>query len=322
MAVLPKVAFHEHSPAQSMDIDAWTEHAAQSLNPISISSPQTLRGTTTPLAIKLDETYATKSTEAIKDERYANETSSTLPSRREPLRRDSLKRRDALLKGKEGSRQRRRWENDQLLNNPWAQPPLPSDWEIHPTYPKHTVPYYLAPLWDTNLAARALEERQEQKNAHKSTSVEEQNAKRVPRELRGKFKKAKAAKGLLQDLEEQVRAFVKSWEEKMKNTEKDWDSEDEEIVFVGRNGQMHDIPLPDEPPKDQLLFESLASDQGASFGRWLVHNIATYYGLRTWSVTVGDPARREAYIGIKDTKRTGLIRTPASALPRPLWGLV
>ena len=31
--------------------------------------------------------------------------------------------------------------------------------------------------------------------------------------------------------------------------------------------------------------------------RWLVHSIATYYDLRTWSVTVGDPARREAMSG-------------------------
>lgn len=136
------------------------------------------------------------------------------------------------------------------------------------------MPYYLAPLWDASVTARALDDKQKQKNAHKSTSVEEQSAKRVPKELRGKLKKARAAKGLLQDLEEQVRAFVKSWEEKMKNTEKDYDSEDEEIVFVGRNGQMHDIPPSptfqkgkgDEPPKDQLLFQSLASDQGASFG--------------------------------------------------------
>lgn len=31
--------------------------------------------------------------------------------RREPLRRDSLKRREALIKGKDGSRRRQRWEN-------------------------------------------------------------------------------------------------------------------------------------------------------------------------------------------------------------------
>jgi hypothetical protein len=37
---------------------------------------------------------------------------------RAPLRRDSMERREALLKGKEGSRQRRRWENG-------TPPPIP-----------------------------------------------------------------------------------------------------------------------------------------------------------------------------------------------------
>ena len=38
-------------------------------------------------------------------------TMSMAYSDRKLLRRDSLERREALLKGKEGSRQRRRWEN-------------------------------------------------------------------------------------------------------------------------------------------------------------------------------------------------------------------
>lgn len=51
--------------------------------------------------------------------------------------------------------------------------------------------------------------------------------------------------------------------------------------------------------------------------RWLVHSIATYYGLETWSVTKGSPARREAYIGLKDKA------VPTFAeLPRPLYVLV
>ena len=108
MAILPKVSFHEEN---SGDIETWTEHAAESLNAISISLPQTLRGTTASLAIRTDESHAAKGIEAVKDERFVNEANVTLPPRREPLRRDSLKRRDALLKGKEGSRQRRRWEN-------------------------------------------------------------------------------------------------------------------------------------------------------------------------------------------------------------------
>ena len=139
------------------------------------------------------------------------------------------------------------------------------------------MPYYLAPLWDANIATRALDERQKTKSGEKRQTAEQQSADKVPKELRGKLKKAKAAKGLLQDLEEQVRAFVKSWEEKVKKTQHDepeMDSEDEEIVFVGRNGQMNDMPptpnskkgKSEGPPKDQLLFESLASDQGASFG--------------------------------------------------------
>jgi hypothetical protein len=36
-------------------------------------------------------------------------------ARKEPLRRDSMNRREALLKGKEGSRRRLRWENGKLL---------------------------------------------------------------------------------------------------------------------------------------------------------------------------------------------------------------
>lgn len=41
----------------------------------------------------------------------AEERSARYKPRKEPLRRDSLKRREALLRGKEGSRRRQRWEN-------------------------------------------------------------------------------------------------------------------------------------------------------------------------------------------------------------------
>ena len=57
------------------------------------------------------------------------------------------------------------------------------------------------------------------------------------------------------------------------------------------------------------------------FSRWLVHSIASYYGLRTWSITVGDPARREAYVGIKQMKTSRLVSADGE-LPRPLWCMV
>lgn len=168
---------------------------------------------------------------------------------------------------------------DRLLNNPWAQPPLASDWEVHPTYPKHTVPYYLAPLWDQDMAARAGAEKKKRDVARKQAQACDESAGKIPRELREKLKKAKAAKGLLKDLEEQVRVFVEKWEDSAKKEAKDKefevDSEDEEIVFVGRNGQMNDMPPSPSPQtrseeddieKDRLVFESLANDRGASFG--------------------------------------------------------
>lgn len=334
MAIYPKASAYAQSgalsasPPHPINIEAWTEEATQSLSAVSLVSP--VASTSVSLAIDLDEPSHHKQDGIAGTTRRADDTSSGYRPRREPLRRDSLNRREALLKGKEGSRRRTRWENDRLLNNPWAQPPLPSDWEIHPTYPTHTVPYYLAPLWDQGMAARAGAEKKKREAARKQAEAEDESAGKIPRELREKLKKAKAAKGLLKDLEEEVRLFVKNWEDRTKDVgEHELDSEDEEIVFVGRNGQMNDIPsspkissAESDAERDQrLVFDSFADDQGASFGRWLVHSIASYYGLRTWSITIGDPARREAYVGIPPKQSSG---RPASPVlwPRPLWGMV
>ena len=180
---------------------------------------------------------------------------------------------------------------DRLLNNPWVQPPLPSDWEVHPTYRKHAVPYYLAPLWDVHVAAKqaaADKEKAEAKSSKINTKAKEaadSRAGKVPKEPREKLKKAKAAKGLLQALEEEVRKFIKNWEEKNHDTKPvteddvmSLDSDDEEIVFVGQNGQMHEIPSPPNPDivkDDKLVFDSAADDHGANFG-YVTYSLSLY----------------------------------------------
>lgn len=222
---------------------------------------------------------------------------------------------------------------DRLLNNPYAEPPTARDWEIRPTHPVQHVPYYLAPLWDAGLSRQNAERKvaaAKVKTAARTVISKPSAPGIVPRELREKLKKSRGAKGLLIDLESEVRKFVEHWEEKERHAEAeglpvDPDSSDDEIVFVGRNGQMNDLRSPrasEEVKRELMLFETPASDQGGAFGRWLVHHIGTYYGLKTWSVTTG--AKREAYIGVNDGKiragrRTSNIHTP---LPRPLWGLV
>lgn len=115
MAILPKATTQVSGPYQSttqpINIEAWTAQAAESLNAVSLSSAGGVRGTSVSLAIPLDEQAAAKRTAATNEERRTLDASKSDLPRREPLRRDSLKRREALLKGKEGSRRRQRWEN-------------------------------------------------------------------------------------------------------------------------------------------------------------------------------------------------------------------
>ena len=96
-----------NAPTIPIDIESWTVSALESL-----SVSPTARGTNTGLTIPLDEVPAKTVTLSIP----APTTAAVSPPkpRREVLRRDSLKRREALLKGKEGSRRRQRWENGML----------------------------------------------------------------------------------------------------------------------------------------------------------------------------------------------------------------
>ncbi|KAK7509327.1 R3H-associated N-terminal domain-containing protein [Phyllosticta citriasiana] len=310
----------------SIDVEAWTEEATRAMASVNISAaPQsTIRGTSVTLDIPLDDHVLPRPEPT--EPTAAKFVRSGYPSRKEPLRRDSLKRREALLKGKEGSRQRRRWENDRLLNNPHAQPPLPSDWEIRPTYPVHSVPYYLAPLWDAQLAPKSLSKNQ--KANKPAVSKEEEDAAKALKQLRERLRQKRAAKHLLEDIEQEVRKFIENWEEKERRDEQDGladlDSDDEEIVFVGRNGQMNDMRAAEqELRRDKMVFDSLVGDRSGAFGRWLVHSIATYYNLDTWSITTGNPAKREAYIAIKQGKlKSGHQARARRPLPQPLWSMV
>ena len=76
-----------------------------------IGSTNNVIGTSPSLAIPLDGSAIPKENVAFSvSQAGCNGDSGTRPQRK-LVRRDSLERREALLKGKEGSRQRRRWEN-------------------------------------------------------------------------------------------------------------------------------------------------------------------------------------------------------------------
>lgn len=108
-----------------IDINTWTEQTLSSLSTLAISAATTTpdrsipRGTSVTLDIPLDIPLDLDSAKPDDVQEPNADPSLTHGAaqraeyvrRREPLRRDSLKRREALLKGKEGSRRRQKWEN-------------------------------------------------------------------------------------------------------------------------------------------------------------------------------------------------------------------
>lgn len=110
LGAYPNNSASNTAPHDPLNIEAWADEAAQSLGTISPSLPRGVRGTAASLTIPLEETSHLRRADEIATSRSGND-SALYTSHREPVRRDSLKRREALLKGKEGSRRRQRWEN-------------------------------------------------------------------------------------------------------------------------------------------------------------------------------------------------------------------
>jgi hypothetical protein len=115
---------HQSAPSvastASLDIEAWTVSALQSLTISPIA-----RGTGgIPLGIPIDAHHAHVAGRMGVDGRGVQQRvtldvaagvgAGITPPRRPPSRRDSQRKREMLLKGKEGSRQRRRWENGEI----------------------------------------------------------------------------------------------------------------------------------------------------------------------------------------------------------------
>jgi len=203
---------------------------------------------------------------------------------------------------------------DHLLHVPNVQPPLPIDWQVRPTHPVHdTVPYQLAKLWDQRPdGAGLLRERAEERRAafaaasHRKMHIHAHSGAvvadradlvgTVPAGLRAKCKRTPAVKGWLRGLEEPVRDFMvarglfrettQSHDgEDADGSSDGMDSEDEEIVFVGRNGRTRDggglrkaaeernwrlAQVRDRPGETGMVLDTTAGDEESSAFRYVV----------------------------------------------------
>ncbi|KAK4200968.1 R3H-associated N-terminal domain-containing protein [Triangularia verruculosa] len=345
----PTAPLHQHSLSSAstatVDIEAWTVSALESLN----ITPQVARGTSNSLAIPIDNHDTPSTTLKLRFDPSTATGQSIIPPRRPPSRRDSMKKRDALIKGNPGSRQRRRWENDHLLGVPNAQPPLPSDYQVQPTYKVlGTVPYQLAGYWD-----RGLKELVEAKKRPKQERPGQGRLGYIPQNFRATAKRTPAVGRWLRVLEEPVRRFVVerglavSEEEKVRRQQEEavesdeTDPEDEEIVFVGRGGnKVREGKPPAEEPtpiknatrrvggeqERGMVLDTAGDDEvGGAFKRWLTHSISDYYGLDSKSVLVqeqGSKCRKVIFVGVKkQVQRKTVVpqEQHLPVLPPPLW---
>lgn len=308
--------------SDSVEIEAWAVPAEVESPSISIIAVGA--GTDTSLTIPLYENDSTKPSNALRL-RVDRGKEHPLPlTLLQVAQRDSLTRREAIRKGSEGSRQRRRWENDRLVHVPNVQPPEPRDFLVLPTHPVRNVPYQATAVWDLRVRAeveakKTAAARKKQKNAQ--TLGDEKITGRVPRELFGRAKKTPAIRTWVRSLEEPVRQFLVE-REAAREPESE-DTEDEEIVFVGRNGSMRDgwkrakRESQGQKQENGMVFDSLGDDESSAFKRWITHSISQYYGLVSRSVIVDN--RKVVYVGVKEMK-TG--HAPMlTELPRPLWEL-
>ncbi|KAK6954044.1 hypothetical protein Daesc_004006 [Daldinia eschscholtzii] len=307
--------------SNGIDIEAWTISALESLSVSPVA-----RGTGAPLSIPLDEQESTRKASVTIQDPRSKSTAITPPPR--PLsRRDSQRKREALLKGKEGSRQRRRWENDHLMHVPNAQPPQPFDWEPRPLYPVNHVPYQIAVVWDKRVRDEVETKKAiaaHRKQMQTRTLGDAHVAGRVPRELFQRAKKIPAVKTWVRSLEEPVRRYLVEQElAKEPAASESEDTDDEEIVFVGRDGSMRDgwkkakRETKGKTEEEGMIFDALGNDADSAFRRWITHSISDYYGLNSRSVFMGNPKRKVVYVQMK-TRHTSPV---LSALPRPLWEL-
>ena len=163
---------------------------------------------------------------------------------------------------------------------PNVQPPLPSDWEVHATHPIQHTPYKLARFWERGVREQ-LEDRTAQLLAQrKAQQLQKGSATglgmgEVPRDLRETSKRSPTVRSWIKDLEEPIRRYLDMQRGASDDVseEDEMDSEDEEIVFVGRKAAREKIGdwkmahREDEGRvvDEGIVFESFGVDESAAF---------------------------------------------------------
>ncbi|KAL1899325.1 hypothetical protein Cpir12675_001523 [Ceratocystis pirilliformis] len=197
-----------------VDIEAWSASALQSL---SIATVQT-GADGAQLQIPLVDPPMSAPVPVTRRMPAAQIAASHLIPRRAPPTK-----RELMVKGNEGSRARRRWENNNLVHVPNVTPPSAEDMLPRPTHRMATVPYQVASDWDTapatghgrtsllrdqaafKFAAAAYARKTQQLLSGLATGLAKGE---VPRDLRETAKRSPVVRAWVRALEEPLRKWV------------------------------------------------------------------------------------------------------------------
>lgn len=171
------------------------------------------------------------------------------------------------------------------MHVPNVQPPLPTDWEVHPTHPIHHIPYQLAQFWDRGIRQNVEDKTFKLQAARKKQQLKTGRATglgvgEVPRDLRESAKRSPVVRTWVRVLEEPVRQYLSqnaAGVDDVDSAAEEMDSEDEEIVFVGRNGAMRELrekktrwkmarrEVLSETVESGMVMDSFGDDETAAF---------------------------------------------------------
>lgn len=229
---------------------------------------------------------------------------------------------------------------DRLLSNPYITPPTPVDFLPCTPPPIKVVHYEIAWLWD----AQYRQQYQQRQTNGRTRQVDP----RIPPELKSGLKRAGGAVGIAKILEVKVREFVKmaaappspqnGWEvvhhtnlvSEDGHDYEDFEEDKEVIVFTPKKQRQQtttttaSLDVSHNSLQAAPVYQSALEDPAAPFIRWLVHGIAEYYSLRSWSVTEQDPSLTSTGASSREV-RVAYVGLPLSYsklpldLPRPLW---
>ncbi|KAK9457331.1 hypothetical protein V1511DRAFT_476195 [Dipodascopsis uninucleata] len=191
----------------------------------------------------------------------------------------------------QGTRHKRRLENERMLNNPHAVIPEPPDFLPGPTYMRRRdadFKVFMATLQAKVPEFRAFEGIDEQDHQRSST---ESIRPSLPRSLKDRVKRGHLTQPFVQSLEKDIREFVAYAHEH-------GPTGDAAASMIAER----DIPVPEDTEKAE------------SFMRWVIYQIASYYQV-------------SCYTKLLDSKKVPCIvidleRVVPENPPAPIWAMI